>query len=502
MRHRSLIPLARLSAVLAVLGAAFAGPFRGPLGGTAHAADPAKKVEPEVVKLAVRPAAPPRPALKYQLLPPPAEQQPGNAAPLYLVACKLAQQYLMDSHFDLLAASVNLPIDQLLRDEAQQMVERYGTALRQLELAARRVDCDWSLPVREEGLRLLLPHLNDLRHLASVLSVQIRLHVVDGRFDEAVRCLQTGFALAAHVGEEAVMLQAMVAAGIQDMMLQRVREFMSAPGAPNLYWALADLPTPLIDRRAVMRWETSLLEFSFPQLPKVLRGEVPAEESDELWKQVMRAIGIAGPRGHEWDKRVGGVLYTAKLYPQAKQHLIDSGVPSHRVEQMPTAHVVAAYQWAEFRGLADELWKYWNLPYWEAGARLAEAERRMLERHGAGGPDYNPFVLMLPSIHRARRYLERGPREVAALRCVEAIRAYAAANEGRLPESLEQAQEATGMPAPADPMTGRPFAYELRGEGGEAGGGAVAVVTAVTPPGETQEVTRFWTVHYEVTLAQ
>ena len=50
----------------------------------------------------------------------------------------------------------------------------------------------------------------------------------------------------------------------------------------------------------------------------------------------------------------------------------------------------------------------------------------------------------------------RADRQVAALRVIEAIRLYAAAHDGRLPESLDQITE---VPVPDDPATGEPFIY-------------------------------------------
>ena len=43
---------------------------------------------------------------------------------------------------------------------------------------------------------------------------------------------------------------------------------------------------------------------------------------------------------------------------------------------------------------------------------------------------------------------------------VEALRTYAAANGGKLPERLE---DVTETPVPANPMTGLPFQYEASG---------------------------------------
>jgi hypothetical protein len=52
-------------------------------------------------------------------------------------------------------------------------------------------------------------------------------------------------------------------------------------------------------------------------------------------------------------------------------------------------------------------------------------------------------------------------RRVAALRVVEAIRIHAAANDGKLPDTLD---EVTIVPVPIDPATSTPFEYIREGE--------------------------------------
>ena len=48
------------------------------------------------------------------------------------------------------------------------------------------------------------------------------------------------------------------------------------------------------------------------------------------------------------------------------------------------------------------------------------------------------------------------------LRCVEAMRLYAAAHDGKLPSKLE---EITEVPVPVDPVTGKSFAFKLGDDG-------------------------------------
>ena len=46
-------------------------------------------------------------------------------------------------------------------------------------------------------------------------------------------------------------------------MLGRVEELIQAPGSPNLYWALTDLPRPLLDLRKALQGEKLITDAEF-----------------------------------------------------------------------------------------------------------------------------------------------------------------------------------------------------------------------------------------------
>ena len=79
----------------------------------------------------------------------------------------------------------------------------------------------------------------------------------------------------------------------------------------------------------------------------------------------------------------------------------------------------------------------------------------------AGEQPGNPFLPLVSSVNRAVRTFVRIDRSVAALTTVEAISAYAAAHDGKLPLHLA---ELTDTPAPNNPATGKAFEYQLAGD--------------------------------------
>jgi len=55
----------------------------------------------------------------------------------------------------------------------------------------------------------------------------------------------------------------------------------------------------------------------------------------------------------------------------------------------------------------------------------------------------------------------RCDRDIALLRLTEALRMYAAGHKGKLPQSLDEIKE---VPIPTNPVTGKPFPYEVHGD--------------------------------------
>jgi hypothetical protein len=72
----------------------------------------------------------------------------------------------------------------------------------------------------------------------------------------------------------------------------------------------------------------------------------------------------------------------------------------------------------------------------------------------------NVFLPWIPSLTPPAKTWARLDRTLDALTDVEAIRSYAAANDGQFPPTLDQI---TSTPAPDNPRTGKPFHYSVQG---------------------------------------
>src|SRR6185437_1307613 len=105
------------------------------------------------------------------------------------------------------------------------------------------------------GIGLLLPDIGSMRQLAQVLRVRIRGEIARKDYDAAIHTLQTTLGLAATFNEHPTLIGQLVGLAIANIALGVLEEFQQQPGAPNLFWAFADLPTPFIDLRKGMQGE-------------------------------------------------------------------------------------------------------------------------------------------------------------------------------------------------------------------------------------------------------
>src|SRR3954470_9392363 len=155
-------------------------------------------------ELAVSPAPPPSPALRYRLLPISSELNPGEAAPIYLPI----RHELKDDSWDLLERKVPALLDasrdQFNVQEGRQIVNPWGGRLKLLELGTRREYCDWSFTLPEQKLdaiEILLPDTQSMRAWARLIALKARVEVAEGKLDQALGTIETGLAFGRHVSE-------------------------------------------------------------------------------------------------------------------------------------------------------------------------------------------------------------------------------------------------------------------------------------------------------------
>jgi hypothetical protein len=465
---------------------------------TGRAADPPPSPE-TVVRLQVQAMPAPKPALKYQLLPELSEQSPGNPVQGYLKC------FMEQTHFFFDKESVanrekweTMPLKELPLKE----LRRYGgPALKMADEAARLDTPDWQilLKLQREPITLLLPEVQEMRRLAAALKVRFRAEVAERRFDDALVTAKTLFALARHLGEHPTFIGELVGIAVASVALGPLEEMLGQPGCPNLYWALSELPRPLIGLGKGVQTHRLLLTGEVPLLART--APLTEAQVTELIEQTGKLLKLIEPRYLEplgkappADKRPDLAPATpqgrlkALLAKRAKdegylsaarKRLAEAGLPEERVKRFPAVQVVLLDEKLQYEVLRDEVLKEVSLPFWRMNpptdAELGKKEEGLL------------FGGLVPAVRGLRRGQARLEQRLALLRHVEALRLHAAAH-GKWPARLADVK----VPLPADPITGKPFAYEVKGR--------TAVLRGTPPPGH--ENVAGYTPRYELTLRE
>jgi hypothetical protein len=449
----------------------------------------------DVRALTVAPAAAPVPALKYVLLPRLRDRAPGHAALDYHRAYILRPGWPRDPKDaaklnETLQAWEAASIDKLPVVDVKKYLVGYSATFRTLDAAAKADRCDWELTSRlsVNNLDLLLPEAQTFRELARFQVLRVRVDLAENDFDAAVRNIQTGLRLGKDVGEGPTLIQSLVGIAIATLFLNETERLIQRPGGPNLYWALTTLPHPLIDPRPALEGETRLFDNLFPNAKALEKGPVSADRANAILEEMLTAFTTMGTDVKVGAGGLGLAGYVALNAPAARTHLIELGWPQATVEKMPPAQVVALRAITAYRSFTDDQTKCFSLPYPEARAELAKVRERAEKlKKDTGDTIITVFALTLPAVDKVFEAHARTARRIAALRAIEAIRLHAAANTGRLPQSLADVKV---VPVPDDPGTLKPFAYTVKDD--------TFTLAGPPPAGEKPQVGNNF--RYEVTV--
>ncbi len=433
------------------------------------------------VKVVLHPAAEPRPAMKYRLFPDVLDRIPGNAAVIYGKVKAEQTPFFSDKDlWDKILKQLEAPLAELRKDKGRGDPFTWGTISDRLDRAARCQYCDWQLPIGEPSQdfwTILLPEVQEMRSFARLLVVQVRHQIAQGRYDAAIKTFQTGYALSKHVGEGPTIVNGLVGVACSGIMSQQVQEFIQQPDAPNLYWALTNMPRPLIDTRPGFDVEMAAIYFSWPELRDLEHKDYPPQ----YWQQLMDKVTDGLYRFYEMegsDKptppevyRMATLAMIMRNYPEAKRYLIARGCSSAEVEAMPVPKAVLLYSTALFEEIRDETFKWYGVPFPESRSGSGRADQRLKECSLARREIIPLAGILLPALNAANTARARNERTFAVLRIFEALRIHGAGHNA-LPDKLG---DVTEVPIPLDPVSGGPFVYQRSGN--------TARLEGPTPPG-------------------
>ena len=299
----------------------------------------------------------------------------------------------------------------------------------------------------------------NLRALAWLLQLECGLAIAEGRFEDAVHALQSGYRLAEvslRFDNETVIPQ-LVSLAITGLMRIEVQTMIQLPDAPNMYWALASVPQQeLYSPRAALEGE--LVSITRTLMPWTIEDIDLANESQsesrllELISNVQMVMH--GPSREFVTKpaqdRLIAALAVALLADRARLEAGDT----------ESGNCQALIEWTttSFQPAMERVYKWFYLPL---SLRLARADlvddSLAVYRGIPDSPAGALASLALPAVQGLDSAVARNQRHHALLITLEALRAYAAENSGALPETLDKL---TPLPAWPDTSTGKPFEYQ------------------------------------------
>lgn len=412
------------------------------------------------IELTVHPAAAPVPALKYRFLPGYLDRRAGNAAPVYCKAFLVMQSKKLDEK--VLEWLGETPLDKLPTKEVREVIQRYDYLYELIDIAATRDQCVWDPPVRESGnvFSMLLPEATASRSLARLLALKARLQIAEGHLVEAQKTIRTMYTVARHVSEQPFLISRLVGFVIAEIATQRVEELIQADDAPNLYWALTDLPNPIIDLRGGFEYEYAALILFLPELRNVQTADYADEQWDRLLAKLRGRLKDVAALGSNDDPLIDAIAQKQregdKGYQDAAGRLIERGAAPKTVAKMPKSRVILIDIAQSYAEVCDEMFKGAGLPFAQAAKVYKEGEEavKRARSRGLGG---QLAALLLPAVSAASLNAARIQREIEVLRTIEAIRMHAA-KHGELPGKLA---DIDAVPLPDNPVTGKPFGYRL-----------------------------------------
>lgn len=426
------------------------------------------------------PQAEAKPALSVTLIPNEFDLIDGNAAVQYMQALAFAEQHnaleairefqrkgrreAEAAGKDASQAEPHIWLETAPRDLPLERVREYlgysSFQIRYLDEALKRRDCDFDRNIRaaKDPIGYLLPEIQMMHELSRLQSMRFRLAIAENRLQDAIHIFAQQLALGHHLDGEDFLVSDLVGVACATNGTQDAFYLSETAAAPNLYWAIAALPQPLMSMRHALAYERELAFEQFKQLREVDETPQPAiywqrfvaklVEETEGWDD----FGLGLPEGFETP--AGQATLIGAAYPGAKLFLIEElGMEPDKVEALPVTQVVFLAMRRLYEQVRDESFKLQYLPSPQrAGFSPYQAEKAAKDKYGWISVLNNLF---LPAVQAAGSARDRLQQHLALLQTVEALRDHMAAHDGRLPEQLSELR----LPAPNDPVTLQPFEY-------------------------------------------
>lgn len=450
--------------------------------------------------LVLHPMAEAVPALRIRLLPEAFHMKPGNAATYYLKAVGFLEQNAAREELGRLqkeAASkakeqgkeladvppysyLNMAPSELPVDEVRKYLELFRFQPFLLEEARMRsiFELDRNVKESDNPIGYLLPEIQALRDLARTQSIRSRLAIAEGRTEDAIQTISQQFALARHLGQDDFLISGLVGMAIASMAHADTLHLVQRADCPNLYWAFATLPDPLIAFDEWISIEANFIAMQFQSWSSI--SEEQREES--FWNAIIGQfatytedfpIDLPEDRFLDTGKSTLGSLSRdereavirksiEKEHVAAREYLVGTlAMNQEQVDKYGNAQAVFLAMKLHYLRTRDEFLKWIYAPNPDSIRNLVQVEARMTdEKNHTLGPWTRMPCSLLPSLVGTKKAFVRLQQNLAIVKVVEGIRMYGASHQGQLPSGLDQLP----VPATLDPATMGPLQYEVEGD--------------------------------------
>ncbi|MDR1385730.1 MAG: hypothetical protein LBJ67_18050 [Planctomycetaceae bacterium] len=358
-------------------------------------------------------------------------------------------------------------------DAVKNFVEQNEPLFRCLEEGSHCDLCDFGIPFRETNNPIGLPlsDIQNMREVARALRVKILLEIHEKRFNDAIKSIRVGLAMARHTGKQPLLICGLVGISIQNLMLQGLQEMMSDPDCPNFFWETATIPHPFLNFSDAAEAEKNLLPQTLPLLRKAM--DSPESISDAEWRLLLQQmLDFLIPfvdQQHTLAEFPYDLLkhshqsFMISSYPAARQWFLAQGKTAEEIDAMIIEKVIGLHAVYELQRIGSEYYGGIYLPLWEK----YETDEWYLQWHGetslllfSGNWFVNvPTKLLLPAINSARTAYRRMAMSSDIMRIAAAIQDYAAQHHGNVPATLDEIKK---LPIPfIDPTSGNAYDYKV-----------------------------------------
>jgi hypothetical protein len=306
------------------------------------------------------------------------------------------------------------------------------------------------------------------------VQIDASLAIMEHQYDKAIKAIGAGFRLAefAKSSGDANLISGLVSIAISGMSFDLVEKLSQQVDAPNLYWALASLPEELWSQRSSIEGESaSMSRILYPLLEP---AEANMTESNWLNRLVLAAEAVVETNGlsdsmtaNSDDSARKSKLASAQLAVGAlllmftdrgSEELIASGQLADQVQRMSAAEIVTRCTQLSFERTRDNLFKWSLLPSQGEDYSGKEWERFSEKMRSDFIVPANVLLgLLVPALQAADSASTRCSTTHKQLLLHEALRAHAAAHNGKLPASLDGLEPVPSWP---NPDTQKLFEYQ------------------------------------------